>query len=414
MACGRRRCVALTTALVLAAAGCGGMPLRKIPMNPVDFEKTMREAEYGIVCGEIDARYFGRDIPNITHFTTLALRKPPEPRGGGADAGQPNTVLTLTGRGSNYFFFALPPGRYTPVSVKDVAYYHLGQTQFWFGPPEIPLPQTDPVEIRPGELAYIGKLVLALPVDNVTIESFVTVMKEKLLFAPERAARVKSLGQDFEGALPPLLNSYSPEGFFYLLFVEEDVGGLRAYADRIWGESSLYRGLKHTSSLLRGPGFQYADLRSDKDKAKAFNDKGLADFHGGKLAEALQAYERSIALDPEQPSPYNNRGLISLMRGGMDDAIADFDRAIARDRKFGHAYHNRAKARAEKGLFEAAQADYEVALQLKGKDGNLLDDRGSLYAAMGDMDRACADFRAACERKVCANYEKFRREGACR
>lgn len=385
-----------------------------MPRNVFGFEQKMQEGEYGILCGELDTRFFGRVIPNVQMIVTLALNHPPGLLGEDSGKDRRNTVLNLTGGESRHFFHALPPGRYTPTSIKAIAIYQFEQVNYTLAYPDIPLSLTAPLDVRSGELTYIGKLTLALPVYDVTIESFVATMKEQLLASPEREALVRKAGRDFDGQLPAYLNSSSRDAFFYLLLVEDELNGLKALTDTIWGYSKVYQGMRITSSLIGTPGFQYEDRRSDRDKAQAFNDKGAADFAGGRYDKALSAYERSIELDADNPFPYNNRGLVSLMRGQIDAAIADFDRAIQRAGTFGHAYHNRAKARAEKGLHQAALEDYEEALKLKGKDGHVLADRGNLFAVLGDIGKACADFQAACDRKVCKNYEDYQSRGICR
>src|SRR5579859_7524636 len=67
---------------------------------------------------------------------------------------------------------------------------------------------------------------------------------------------------------------------------------------------------------------------SEVDLAKVLNDRGLAYSNKGKYDQAIQDYDKAIALKPEIPEAFNNRGLAYEQKGDYDHAVQDYDRAI--------------------------------------------------------------------------------------
>ena len=72
-----------------------------------------------------------------------------------------------------------------------------------------------------------------------------------------------------------------------------------------------------------------AELDAAPDTAEALNLRGIAlrQLHRG--AEALQAYDRALALQPDLAEALNNRGNLRLLARQFPAALADLDRAAA-------------------------------------------------------------------------------------
>ena len=57
------------------------------------------------------------------------------------------------------------------------------------------------------------------------------------------------------------------------------------------------------------------------------------------MDRAIEDYNESIRLDPENAQAYNNRGVVFSAHGRHQEAINDFDQAIRIDDQFAHAYN---------------------------------------------------------------------------
>ncbi|MCS6938716.1 MAG: tetratricopeptide repeat protein [Roseiflexus sp.] len=113
------------------------------------------------------------------------------------------------------------------------------------------------------------------------------------------------------------------------------------------------------------------------------------------LAQAVAAYTRAIALNPNNPIAYYNRGIACAEQGDLARAIADYTRAIDLDPKYAVAYYNRALARCKQGDLVGAIADYDNVLLLDPGDARACASRGMARYSQGDLDGAVADFDRA-------------------
>ena len=112
--------------------------------------------------------------------------------------------------------------------------------------------------------------------------------------------------------------------------------------------------------------------------------------------KAIHAYNRSIALNPNDVMAYNNRGLVKSARlGQYEDAIKDYDAAIALKEDYDLAYCNRGIVKDKLGQHEAAIVDFNKAVDLKKDFAGTYYSRGITKVAMGFVDGAREDFTKA-------------------
>ena len=117
---------------------------------------------------------------------------------------------------------------------------------------------------------------------------------------------------------------------------------------------TLLRAREGAAALLRG---QYDKAVTAYDealtnpeiadfvKASIYSDRGVAKWRLKQTKEAIDDFNLSIQLSPENASVYNNRGNALVDLGHPEEAVKDFDRAIALSPNYGAAYNNRGNAR---------------------------------------------------------------------
>jgi len=116
--------------------------------------------------------------------------------------------------------------------------------------------------------------------------------------------------------------------------------------------------------------------------------KKLKDFAG-----SIADYDQAIALKPDDIADYFAlRGGIKSQSGDYAGAIADFDQSIALRPDQAVIYNNRAIARANSGDATGALADYDRAIALQPNNVRLISNRAGARKAKGDLAGALADY----------------------
>lgn len=133
------------------------------------------------------------------------------------------------------------------------------------------------------------------------------------------------------------------------------------------------------------------------DKALAYNNRGMALAEQGRLAEAIEDYDRAISLEPDYVRALNNRGSARLVQGDHEAAIRDFNQALRLDPAYAESYYNRGLALDYLGDKEGAIRDYGAAIDLKPDFADAYYGRGGARANVGDLGGAVEDFSAALE-----------------
>ncbi len=112
-------------------------------------------------------------------------------------------------------------------------------------------------------------------------------------------------------------------------------------------------------------------LRLNPTLADAYNNRGVAKKHLGKLKEAIDDYDRAILLKPDFAVAYFNRGDAKKALGQYEDALKDFDKTIELRPDLPHSYGN-------KGCTLVALGRYNQALVWLNKC--ILMDENALFA----------------------------------
>lgn len=95
------------------------------------------------------------------------------------------------------------------------------------------------------------------------------------------------------------------------------------------------------------------------DKRKAYNNLGVALTRLGRLNEAVEAFKRSIELDPLYHEAHNNIGETYKFLGEYDRALESYEQAVRLSPEFVPARWNRSMLYLLKGDFEKGWAEYE-------------------------------------------------------
>ena len=240
----------------------------------------------------------------------------------------------------------------------------------------------------------------------------------------------------------PLASLLSSVGILFLVMACLVVLALTSY--EIWPESSLAQGL-HTNLPRLYPGAPallvsrcvylfdpgkyrqavpdcQAAARIDPGFANAHYTLGWASFYAGDDAQALEAFNRVLALDQQNLQAYAGRGSVYLDQGQLEQAIADFDRALTGpgngcggcwpDYGLVVAYAGRGRAHARLGNVAQAAADLDEAVRLDPTYRYYYQDRADLYQPLHAREKLLANWNEAIANNPDADWPYMGRAGA--
>jgi serine/threonine protein kinase/lipoprotein NlpI len=117
-------------------------------------------------------------------------------------------------------------------------------------------------------------------------------------------------------------------------------------------------------------------------------------FSKGNKQQALEDFNKAIALDPNFANGYIDRGNARDALGDKQGAIADYTRAIELDSRYADAYINRGNIRNGLGDRQGANADYSKAIEANPGYALAYYNRGIVR---DDREGAIADYSKAIE-----------------
>ena len=134
---------------------------------------------------------------------------------------------------------------------------------------------------------------------------------------------------------------------------------------------------------------------ADFIEASIYSDRGVAKWRMNQTKEAVDDFNKSIQLSPENSAVYNNRGNALMDLGHPDEAVKDFDRAVALSPNYGAAYNNRGNARVALGQHNLAFQDFRKAVELMPQSAVPFNGRGMAHAELKRYHAAVRDLSRA-------------------
>lgn len=166
----------------------------------------------------------------------------------------------------------------------------------------------------------------------------------------------------------------------------EDVTLLRARE----GAAALMRGQYDKAIASYDEALQAPEI-ADFIEASIYSDRGVAKWRLGQTKQAIEDFNQSIQLSPENGAVYNNRGNALMDLGHPEEALKDFDRAIALTPNYGVAHNNRGNAHVALGQFDRAFQDFRKAVELMPRSAIPFNGRGKAHAMLKRYHAAVRD-----------------------
>lgn len=121
----------------------------------------------------------------------------------------------------------------------------------------------------------------------------------------------------------------------------------------------------------------------------------LAFTQSGEHTRAVELYNKSLQLNPNNFYSLNNKGYTLNMIGQYIEAITDFDKALEVNSNFAYAYNNRGLAKLMLGNEEQGLADINKSLELNDKNAYAYMNLGIYHKMKGELEKSLELFSVA-------------------
>ena len=142
------------------------------------------------------------------------------------------------------------------------------------------------------------------------------------------------------------------------------------------------------------PANAIAKIKEQFLDAYSFLRAGMANERTGNYPAAVKAYERGLAVEPENVELLNSLGFALFQQGKSKEAVVALDKALAIDPKHAKAHNNMALASIDLGELEVAEAHYRESLAIKPQPA-IYNDLGFVLEREGLPDEAAEMYRKA-------------------
>ena len=135
------------------------------------------------------------------------------------------------------------------------------------------------------------------------------------------------------------------------------------------------------------PGDAIAKIQEQFLDAYSFLRAGMANERTGNYAGAVQAYERGLAVEPDNVELLNALGFALFQQGKSQEAVVALEKALAVDPKHWKSHNNLALAAIELGELEVAEAHFRESLAIEPQPA-IYNDLGFVLERQGLSEEA--------------------------
>jgi tetratricopeptide (TPR) repeat protein len=123
------------------------------------------------------------------------------------------------------------------------------------------------------------------------------------------------------------------------------------------------------------------------NKEKVMLHRGMDKVKQKKFEEALEIFERVLAMNQEIPEVWNNQGVALYGLGRLEEALQSYDRCLAIDPENLDALRNKGFLLRNQKRLEEALLVYDSVLQ-KGGDAFDMESTAAVLTALGRLEEA--------------------------
>jgi tetratricopeptide (TPR) repeat protein len=134
---------------------------------------------------------------------------------------------------------------------------------------------------------------------------------------------------------------------------------------------------------------------ADRANPDVHNDLGVALTALGRLDEAIENFQRALALKPDFPEAHGGLGNALRLQGRLDEAASQYERMLALRPGDAGAHNNLAGLLMMRGRVRDAMAQYRLAIAAKPDHAETYFNLGNAFDAVGRAAEATVAYRKA-------------------
>ena len=131
------------------------------------------------------------------------------------------------------------------------------------------------------------------------------------------------------------------------------------------------------------------------DYSEAYNNMGMALGNQGEHEESIEAYKKALSIKPDYADAYSNIGNALQEQGKLEEATEAFDNALSIKPDFADAHYNRGNALKDQGKLEEAIEAYTKATALKPDYAEAYNNIGFVRHDQGKLEEAIEAYNKA-------------------
>lgn len=136
-------------------------------------------------------------------------------------------------------------------------------------------------------------------------------------------------------------------------------------------------------------------LRMDPLNFYAWNGKGTTLYNQGNYKKAMEAYQRATEIEPENPVVWVSAGLVLNRLQRFQQALVHFERALEIDPQYVAAWNGKADAQLDMNMLEEALTSYEQALIYDSRSFQAWNGLGNARTTLRDYSGAVEAYTRA-------------------
>ena len=155
-------------------------------------------------------------------------------------------------------------------------------------------------------------------------------------------------------------------------------------------EMFVYRGLVYFERGEAGDINDYYNAIDDfesavmlkPDSADALYNLAITREKLGKSKEAIETYDKLLAIDDRFSQAFYNRGHLKLLKGDYNDAITDFERVLELESRSADAQNEIAIAHFKQKMYQEAYDDIQAAYEINDSNEIVLANKAAIEACV--------------------------------
>ena len=136
-------------------------------------------------------------------------------------------------------------------------------------------------------------------------------------------------------------------------------------------------------------------VKKSPDKARGYDNLGVAYYQQGQINEAIKEYKTAIRLDPNSHDAHYDLAVAYNKQGRLDDAVEEFNAALRLKPNIAEIHYNLGLVYSRHGRIDEAIKAYTEALRLKPDHAGIHHDLGVAHARQGRIREAIGEFKTA-------------------